>query len=75
MDKFIACSVLNLPLSYTEVELKKAYRAASKQAHPDLGGTAEDFKRVKEAHDFLSKLPIITEVGLTHRSIFIITKK
>ena len=34
--------------------IRAAYRNAAKTAHPDLGGTAEDFEALKEAYDCLS---------------------
>lgn len=32
-------------------EIRRAYRIAAKNAHPDHGGTAESFRRVREAYD------------------------
>lgn len=34
--------------------IRKAYRKASKRAHPDAGGTAEKFRKVSKALDVLS---------------------
>jgi curved DNA-binding protein CbpA len=34
--------------------IRAAYRNAAKTAHPDLGGTAEEFEALKEAYDCLS---------------------
>jgi DnaJ domain len=31
--------------------IRAAYRNAAKTAHPDLGGTAEEFEALKEAYD------------------------
>lgn len=36
---------------HTTEELKKAFHKAVKEAHPDHGGTAEQFKAVKKAYD------------------------
>jgi hypothetical protein len=47
--------VLNLPnhgpVSKSEIEF--AFRKAAKTSHPDVGGQAEEFKRVSEAKDAL----------------------
>ena len=32
-------------------EIRRAYRIAAKNAHPDHGGTTESFRRVREAYD------------------------
>jgi DnaJ homolog subfamily C member 3 len=33
--------------------IRAAYRNAAKTAHPDLGGTAEEFEALKEAYECL----------------------
>lgn len=39
--------------------LSKAFRKRSRETHPDLGGSAEEFTLVQEAYDVLmGKLPI-----------------
>ena len=37
-----------------EAEIKRAYRRAATQAHPDAGGTTDQFMLVREAYDVLS---------------------
>ena len=37
----------------SEQDLKRAFKAAALKAHPDKGGSAELFQRVKDAHDVL----------------------
>ncbi len=44
---------LNLTYPATISELKKAYRQRAKEMHPDLGGTAEAFRKVNIAYEFL----------------------
>ena len=44
-------SVFGLPRSSSDGDVKKAYREAVLQAHPDKGGSAELFGRVREAWD------------------------
>lgn len=38
---------------YDETTVKKAYRDASKRAHPDLGGSKEEMQKVNEAYEML----------------------
>ncbi|MDQ8189513.1 hypothetical protein [Roseibacillus persicicus] len=47
--------VLGLPvqLALTPEEIEAAFRAASEGAHPDAGGEAGQFERLREAHDGL----------------------
>lgn len=40
--------------SISAEDIKSAYRAAAKRAHPDAGGSAEAMERVNEAHRVLS---------------------
>lgn len=44
---------LGVDKSATEAEIKKAYRAASKKAHPDAGGTREEFDKLSKAKNVL----------------------
>ena len=48
-----ALQLLGLDASATESQIRSAFRAAAKQHHPDVGGDAEMFKRITEAHDVL----------------------
>lgn len=41
--------VLGLGSDASVEQIKRAYRDAARKAHPDAGGTAEDFQRVNEA--------------------------
>ena len=47
-----ACALLGLPANgFTPDDLKRAYRAAVKQAHPDQGGSAADTRAILSARD------------------------
>lgn len=46
-------SRLKLTLPTSREDLKTAFKAAAQESHPDKGGSAEDFRAVKEAHSFL----------------------
>lgn len=49
-----AYELLNLPQTgVTLKRAKKAYHKAAQKTHPDLGGSAEEFKAVKEAYDLV----------------------
>jgi curved DNA-binding protein CbpA len=43
--------VLGLDADADEAEIERAYRRRVKEAHPDRGGSAEEFQRVREAYD------------------------
>ena len=45
--------VLHIDPDATPTEIERAYRERIKQAHPDQGGTPEEFQRVREAYEEL----------------------
>lgn len=48
-----ARNILGVGLDASEKEIKSAFRKAAKTAHPDTGGTEEEFVRVQKAKDLL----------------------
>ena len=48
------CSVLGVRRTATPPEVKAAYRAKAREAHPDRGGSAERFAAIQCAYDVLS---------------------
>ena len=48
-----ARALLGLPVDYTRDDVIAAFRREAKKAHPDLGGTAEMFRKLVEARDRL----------------------
>jgi hypothetical protein len=48
-----AIALLGVPQNYSREDVIAAFRRAVKKAHPDLGGTAEMFRRLVEARDRL----------------------
>jgi hypothetical protein len=46
--------VLGVPVSADADEIRSAHRAASKAAHPDAGGTTEQFQLVQQAYEVLA---------------------
>lgn len=46
-------NMLDLDENATKEEIKKAYRQKCKKAHPDLGGNAEEFKKISIAYEIL----------------------
>jgi curved DNA-binding protein CbpA len=47
-------ALLGLPRDATTAQVRTAYRRLAKKAHPDVGGDAEVFDRIKLAHDVLT---------------------
>jgi hypothetical protein len=45
--------LLGLPIDYSKEDVVAAFRRKAKEAHPDLGGTAEQFRLLVEARDRL----------------------
>lgn len=43
--------VLRLPPDATEAEIKAGYHRLAARVHPDAGGTADGFRRVREAYE------------------------
>lgn len=52
-SRMAALRVLGLDANASLVEIKQAHRKLVKQHHPDLGGSAEAFRRVNEAYQAL----------------------
>ena len=48
-----ACAALGLNWPVNREQVKRAYREKSKQAHPDVGGSADEFNAVQEAYEVL----------------------
>jgi len=52
-------SVFGLKRSASEEDMKKAYRKSVLKAHPDKGGSAELFRKVREAWNYFCQRPNI----------------
>jgi len=48
-----ALAVLGLQAGASQEAIKKAFRRLVKQHHPDMGGSAEAFRRISEAYQSL----------------------
>lgn len=48
-----AAAVLGLVYPFTKQDVRGAFRRRAKLAHPDKGGKADEFIRLREAHDHL----------------------
>jgi hypothetical protein len=48
-----AIALLGVPANYTKEDIEAAFRREAKKAHPDVGGTAEQFRKLVEARDRL----------------------
>lgn len=46
--------ILGLGRDADEAAIRKAYRTRAKSAHPDAGGSPEEFRKVSTAHLVLS---------------------
>lgn len=69
MTREQALRLLGLSEGFTDDDLRKAYRKAAKSAHPDLGGDAQKFMLIKEAHEFLSNPKNNMRLKVTHLGI------
>lgn len=50
-----ALSVLGLPLTATQEEIKRRYRTLAKRYHPDRGGDQRQMQRIIAAYQLLMK--------------------
>lgn len=53
-----ARQVMGVRETATTAEIRRAFRVAAKQAHPDRGGDAERFREVVEAYHLLQRAPL-----------------
>jgi hypothetical protein len=51
-----ARTILGLPISFSQDELKSAYHSAAKKSHPDAGGNAEIMSHVNAAYSKLKSI-------------------
>ncbi|MGL6228585.1 MAG: hypothetical protein ACRC3J_05150 [Culicoidibacterales bacterium] len=68
MDMKTALKTLGLEAGFSDADLKKAYRSASMQTHPDRGGSVAASTNVNLANDYLKKH--ITSASGAGRSTF-----
>lgn len=47
--------ILGIQPGTSEIDIKKAYRERARKAHPDKGGTEEEFKQINEAYTQIMK--------------------
>ena len=50
-----ALAILGVNEGYTLPQLKAAYFKKAKQSHPDTGGSHEEFLKLQQAYEYLSK--------------------
>jgi DnaJ family protein A protein 2 len=55
MNREKACILLNLPIHFNQLLLRKKYKLACLKYHPDKGGNPELFLQVKEAFEYLNE--------------------
>jgi curved DNA-binding protein CbpA len=58
-----AIGLLGLDVSFSADDLKKAYRAKSREAHPDLGGSTEQMQKINTAYELLKSKDSINVPG------------
>eukprot|EP00746_Dinoflagellata_sp_MGD_P022660 gnl/MRDRNA2_/MRDRNA2_153031_c0_seq1.p1 gnl/MRDRNA2_/MRDRNA2_153031_c0~~gnl/MRDRNA2_/MRDRNA2_153031_c0_seq1.p1 ORF type:complete len:209 (-),score=51.20 gnl/MRDRNA2_/MRDRNA2_153031_c0_seq1:132-758(-) len=56
MTSMEARKELQLPDTYSEKELRSAYRKRAAETHPDKGGSTAEFLKVSEAYELLSSM-------------------
>ena len=57
-NRSLALAILETKEGYSPSELKTAYLKKAKVFHPDTGGTHEEFLKLQQAYEYLSKQPI-----------------
>lgn len=67
-----ALMILGLSRKFTGKDVKSAYRKKSLVAHPDKGGSATEFLKVREAYELLQSNRVVSKMGITHSTLFII---
>ena len=75
MNKIEAQRILGLSGSYSEVDLKRAYRNMATRCHPDVGGNADLFNMVNTAYEYLKVHSGGTRMQITHISLFNIQRR
>ena len=55
MQRHEALAILDVSAAASLPEIRAAYRVKVKEAHPDVGGTAEMFERVTAAYQLLAQ--------------------
>lgn len=58
MNYSTATATLELGSSFTQEDIKNAYRKLAQSNHPDKGGNADTFKSIKASYDFLKNITI-----------------
>lgn len=53
LEQYRAASTLDIAIDATKQQIKKAYKKMSLKFHPDRGGDAVQFNKIKEAYDVL----------------------
>lgn len=54
MNRTLAMQLLGIQTAdFTEADLRKAYRAAAKKNHPDVGGSEQLMSQINDAYNFL----------------------
>ena len=68
MNRRDARQLLGLSPAYTPAEVEAAYRARVRVAHPDRGGSAEQFRALTESRRILLTAPASQHVIVAHDS-------
>ncbi len=68
MNRRDACQLLGLSPACTPAEVEAAYRARVRVAHPDRGGSAEQFRALTESRHVLLTAPASQHAIVAHDS-------
>lgn len=68
MNRHEARQLLGLPPAHTAAEVEAAYRARVRLAHPDRGGSAEEFRALTESRRILLTAPASQNAIIAHDS-------
>lgn len=67
--------ILDVSRDSTSEEIEDAYRKKAKETHPDLGGSSQEFKKVKDAYEIITEESDSSSVSSSSAPVFVYPAK